>query len=333
VHLTESSRLRARRSARRCGHKHFEHRTGSPNPGRLRRFGEVVRYANSAAALITVHVCSDLRIGRSRTIRIRLDAGSGAMWTYLLGPFFALLPRWWRDLLVRPEDVHWGRAAAISGFAEAGLALYALGRWYYYAMSTCVGNAVAAALSGQNGGEISPQAIGGVALTIWVTHPVTLLLGYAGFEGAVRMCAGAFSGNAYGTLPLFLADKILFSPFRRRKPLVTDSPRGVRGNISSFAGAVRETAAAGSLPGLPDEIRITKNTKGEILEISACQRKQDWTPSSVVRYLNAYYCLEADSRGSGLRPFCYQLRRLPAGVPGRKVLSYAPPDAMIQTDV
>ena len=251
------------------------------------------------------------------------------MWTYVLGPFFALVPRPWRDLLVRPEDVQWGRAAAISGFVEGGLALYALGRWYYYAMSTWVGNAVAAALSGQAGGEVSPQAIGGVALAIWVTHPVTLLLGYAGLEGAFRLCAGAFARNAYGTLPLFLVDKILFGPFRRR-PRNVATAGGVRAGFSSYVGAIGESVQGLTSREVPDELCFTKTNLGEFLEIRACRRKPDWIPPKTVRYLDRYYRLESDSRAGGSRSFLYQLRKLPAGVPGRTVLLYSPSDPVVR---
>jgi len=251
------------------------------------------------------------------------------MLTYVLGPLFALLPTPWRGLLVRPENVQWGRAAAISGFLEAGLALYALGRWYYYAMSTWVGNAIGAALSGKNGPEVSPQAIGAVALTVWVTHPVTLLLMYAGLEGVVRMCAGAFARYAYGTLPLFLVDKILFGPFRRRRgePVAAGSSQG---GFSSYVGAIGESVLGLTSREVSDELCFTKTNLGEFLEIRASRRKPDWIPPKTVRYLDAYYRLESDSRGGGARSFLYQLRKLPAGVPGRTVLLYAPSDAVIR---
>ncbi len=251
------------------------------------------------------------------------------MWTYLLGPFFALLPRPWRDFLVRTQVVQWSRAAAISGFLEAGLALYAQGRWYYYAMSTWVANVTAVALSGKNGAEVSPQAIGAVALTIWVTHPVTLLLAYAGFEGVFRLCAGAFARHAYGTLPLFLLDKILFGPFRRR-PRKPGAAEAGPGGFSSYVGAIGESVQGLTSREVPDELCFTKTNAGEFLEVRACRRKPDWTPPKTVRYLDGYYRLESDSKAGGARSFLYQLRRLPAGVPGRTVLIYSPFDPVIR---
>src|SRR5712664_2082946 len=139
------------------------------------------------------------------------------MWTYLLGPIFAIFPTPWRKSLPFAQIVQWERATAVSGFAEAALAPVALMYWYSHAMSTWVGNGVSVALSGKMGHEVRLQDIGGAALIIWWMHPVTWLLAYFGLEGAVRLCAGAFGGNSCGILPLFLADKIILSPFRRRK--------------------------------------------------------------------------------------------------------------------
>jgi hypothetical protein len=101
------------------------------------------------------------------------------------------------------------------------------------------------------------------------------------------------------------------------------------GNVSSYAGAIRERIRTARLPEVPDELYFTKNESGEILEICASRRKQDWTPPRVVRYLDTYYRLESDSSTAGARPFRYRLRRLAAGVPGRTVLIYAPVDPVV----
>jgi hypothetical protein len=251
------------------------------------------------------------------------------MRTYLFGPIIAFLPKPWRQSLPFAEGVHWGRATAISGFVEAAVALAALMEWYSFAMSKWIGNGVGVALSGKMGTEVRLQDIGGAALIIWWMHPLTLLLAYCGFEGAVRLCAGAFGGSSCGILPLFLADKIVFGPFRRSKRAALDgADRG--GNVSSYAGAIRERVRTARLAEVPDELCFSKSESGEILEVCACRRKQDWTPPRVVRYLDHYYRLEADSSAGGARPFRYRLRRLAAGVPGRTVLLYAPPDAVIR---
>jgi hypothetical protein len=250
------------------------------------------------------------------------------MWTYLLGPIVAVFPKPWRNSLPFAEEVNWERATAISGFAEAAIALVALMYWYSYAMSTWVGNGVGVALSGKMGTEVRLQDIGGAALIVWWMHPLTWLLAYFGLEGALRLCAGAFGGNSCGILPLFLADKIVFSPFRRRKHATLDTA-DTGGNVSSYAGAIRERIRTAKLPEIPDELCFSRNETGEILEVNACRRKQDWTPPRVVRYLDVYYRLEESLSGGAARPFRYRLRRLAAGVPGRTVLIYAPADPVI----
>jgi len=250
------------------------------------------------------------------------------MWTYLFGPIFAIFPTPWRMSLPFDKRVQWERATAISGFAEAALALVSTMYWYSYAMSTWVGNGVSAALDGKMGAGVRPQDIGGAALIVWWMHPATWLCAYFGLEGAVRLCVGAFGGHSCGIFPLFLADKIILSPFRRRK-----EGAGTVSNVSSFAGAIHERVRTTRLAEVPDELCFTKDETGEILEIRASRRKQDWIPPRTVRYMDTYYRLELDSSAAGPRPFRYQLRRLPMGVPGRTVLLYAPLDAVIRNAV
>jgi hypothetical protein len=252
------------------------------------------------------------------------------MWTYLLGPLFAVFPKPWRESLPYLANVQWSRATAISGLTESVLALLALMHWYSLAMTTWVGNGIATALSGKSGPGIEPQMVGAVALTVWATHPLTWLLGYAGLEGAIRSCAAAFTGNSFGILLFFLIDKMAFNPFRRRDHAAADAAVSVRSNLTSFASAIHERIAAATLPEVSDEISFTKRATEEILEIRASRRKQDWIPPRVVRYQDAYFRLEAASRGAAPRPFIYTLLKLSAGVSGRTVLLYAPSDAVIR---
>jgi hypothetical protein len=252
------------------------------------------------------------------------------VWTYILGPFLSILPKRWLKALPFCENVRWGRAAAISGLAESIAALIALSEWYSHAMTSWVGRAVETALSGKLGPGATPEQIGSVALLVWVSHPLTLLLGYAAVEGAVRFCAGAFGENTLAILPLFLFDKIVFGLFVRRAPVVIGSSGGTSNNQSSFVAAIRERAFAKTLPLVSDELCFKRGCSDETLEISACRKKDQWTPPRVVRYQDSYYRLEADSLGAAPRPFHYVLRRLPAGVPGRTVLQYSPGDPIIK---
>ena len=251
------------------------------------------------------------------------------MWTFFLGPFVSILPKRWRDLLPFSDEVRWGPAAAISGLAESLMALVALGYWYMHAMTAWVAQGVESALSGKMGPGVTDQAIGSVALVIWATHPLTLLLGYVGLEGAIRLCSAAFGETILGILPLFLVDKILATVFRRPKLKNTNAVNGSAGSYS-LLGALRDKVLMATLPAVSDELCFRKSALENILEIRASRRKQDWTPPRIVRYQDNYYRLEADSIGPPPRPFLYTLRRLPIGVPGRTVLLYAPFDVVIK---
>jgi len=250
------------------------------------------------------------------------------MWTYFFGPMFSIFPTPWRRALPFSKKVEWEKATAVSGLLQSVLALLASGYWYYSAMSLWTANAVSAALENKLGPDVRPQDIGGVALIVWWMHPVTLLLGYLGIEGIIRFFVGAFGDHGCGIFPLYFADKILFSPFRRRK-----DGAGAVGKVSSFAGAIHERVRTARLEEVPDELLFTKDESAEILEIYASRRKQDWTPPRTLRYEGTYYRLESDSSVAGPRPFCYRLRRLPMGVPGRTVIFYSPKDAVIRDAV
>jgi hypothetical protein len=239
------------------------------------------------------------------------------MGTYLLGPFLALLPKQWRKALSFSSAIDWGRATAISGFAEFILALAAFANLYFTTMNLWVNRGLQVALNGKNHDQpITDHAVGAAALLIWVTHPLTWALAYFAAEGVLRFCAAAFSENILGTLPLFLIAKCVRA--------FSDSPgdEEMRGAASSFFGAVGDKVLEARLPAYVDEIVSARNGDDEILEIRASRRKPDWDPPRVVRMQDRFYRLEACSKGATPRPFRYTLRRLSAGVPGRSVLIY-----------
>jgi hypothetical protein len=275
---------------------------------------------------------SELHIGNSATARAGLATMQPAplMWNYVIGPILALLPKSWRDSLPFASDVQWGRATVVSGLGESLGALIGLGYWYMHAMTTWVDRSVSAALEGKLGAEASVQGIAGVALTVWATHPLTLLLGYCIFEGTVRLCAAAFSEQNLGTFPLALLDWIFVRRFRRRNPAGAMEMGSAASNARSLVDAVRERMLIARGAEEQDELRFRNEAGEELMEIHASRRKQDWIPPRVVRYEDAYYRLEASAVKTGPRPFFYTLRKLPAGVPGRSVLIYSPTEALVR---
>jgi hypothetical protein len=245
------------------------------------------------------------------------------MLTYILGPILALLPKEWRKALPFAQRIHWSHAVALSGLAESGVALAGLAKWYSISMTTWVNRGLEVAINGRAPG-VTDLAIGGIAWFLWLNHPLTWVIGYFSVEGAVRMCAAAFSGSILGTLPLFLVDKAVRVFFGGSKT-VQEAP----GVASSFFGAVGEKILESSVPVSADEISFKKDGSEEILEIRASRKKADWDPPRVVRFEDNYYRLEDCGKCAGPRPFRYTLRRLSAGVMGRKVLVYQPADAVV----
>jgi len=246
------------------------------------------------------------------------------MLTYLLGPFLAFLPKRWRKTLPFSQSIHWSHAVTLSGFAESAVSFAALLQWYTISMTTWVNRGLDVAMSGKAGPGITDHAIGAMALLMWANHPLTWALGYFSVEGAVRMCGAAFSDSLMGTLPLFLVDKTA-RVFLGGSKTDQDAP----GVASSFIGAVSEKILESSVPLSADEVSFQKSATEEIMEIRASRKKPDWDPPRVVRYQESYYRLEDSSKCAGPRPFRYTLRRLSAGVPGRKVLLYEPEDALV----
>ena len=246
------------------------------------------------------------------------------MWTYIVGPFLALLPKGWRKALPFSDAVNWPRAVTLSGLAEMALALAALLYWYSISMTTWVNRGLEVAMSGKAGPGITDQTIGAMAWFLWANHPLTWLLGYFSVEGAVRMCGAAFADNLLGTLPLFLVDKAV-RVFLGGSKTAQEAP----GAASSFFGAIGEKVLESSVPVSADEISVQNSGAEEVMEIRASRRKADWDPPRVVRYQESYYRLEGCSKCAGTRPFRYRLRRLSAGVPGRKVLVYEPESAVV----
>lgn len=249
------------------------------------------------------------------------------MWDYLLGPIFAFLPKRWRKTLSFLRSATWGRAAMVSGLAEFLGAIIALAYWYMCAMTNWVNHAVGYGLSGKFHQVVTVQDIGAVALSVWVTHPLTLILGYFMVEGVARFLA-AYSGETLGTFPLFLCDKIVFGRIRGRETEDSQGMEGAPGNARSFFSAIRGRVLSSMTPDVCDEICPRTDEAGETLEICASRQKKEWNPPRVIRFEGEYYRLESCSAGVGARPFRYMLRRLAVGVPGRTVLIYDPPDAV-----
>lgn len=245
------------------------------------------------------------------------------MWTYLLGPFLALLPRRLRNAVSFSKTVRWRPAAILSGLAESTSALSVLMYWYYYSMSTTLSHLSDLALSGKTAPTTTDYDLGTAALLIWSTHPLTWAIVFFGIEGIVRACAG-LTDTVLGIFPLYFMEKVYATVFSRAEPETPYAAKFSQGHVSSYVGAICDKVVTVRPSNLADELRVVKNASEEFLEIRASREKPEWTPPRVVRFEDRYYRLEESSRGSAPRTFTYKLRRLPKGVPGRSVLIYSP---------
>jgi hypothetical protein len=223
------------------------------------------------------------------------------VWTYSLGPLLALLPERWRQAPLWHGRVHWERAGTVSE------------------MSRRIGQIMDLADSGKLGPGVEEHQVTGAALTLFYMSPVTWMLFYFFVEGAVRFCAAAFTDKAYGSLPLWMVERVTRAIRTPQEGTVAET---VKENAKSIAGSIRERVMVARLKDVEDELRFWEEGTEVVLAICSSRRKQEWDPPKIVRVDEAFYRLEESRVGRGPRPFQYRLRRLEAGVMGRKVLQY-----------
>lgn len=128
----------------------------------------------------------------------------------MLGPILALLPSRWRHCLPDRIDGDWQRAGALSGVYEFIGAVVALGYWYMADVPRRIEQIVGATADGRVPVGLGEHQVNGAALTFFYLNPLTWLLFYFFFEGAVRLCGAAFTENVLGTLPLYLIERLTF---------------------------------------------------------------------------------------------------------------------------
>jgi hypothetical protein len=163
------------------------------------------------------------------------------------------------------------------------------------------------------------HAMGGAALFLFYLHPLTWLMFFFFFEGAVRTGAAVATEKVHGSFPLYVVDRLLFWV---RHPGEARVGEQVREHGSSFAESIREWLMVARLKEVEDEVEYSKRGEDDFLEIHASRRKKEWVEPLIVRVEGSYYRLDESWVGKGERPFCYRLKQLPAGVPGRKVIQY-----------
>jgi hypothetical protein len=239
-----------------------------------------------------------------------------------VGPLLVLLPERWRRRLPGVMDVDWRRAATLSAIYQLLLAVVGLGYWYISEVPTRIGQMIDATADGRIPVGMTEHQVSGAALTFFYLSPLTWLLFYFFFEGAVRLCGAAITESILGSFPLYLAERLLFWV---KHPKQARVGKTVKETATSIAGSIRERMMVAGLPEVVDELEYSANGEEAWLEIRSSRRKEEWLEPKIVRVDEIYYRLEKSSVEAPPRPFCYRLRRLPAGVPGRSVILYKAP--------
>jgi len=251
------------------------------------------------------------------------------MWTYLIGPLLTLLPLRWRARWVADRPVNWAAAGLISGILEFVASFALLGAWYVQGMHRYIGALVDSAANAPKGVAAGLHEIQGMALTVFVLHPLTWTLCYFCFEGAIRTLAALAAEQAPGSLPLVLIDRVLTPSQRRREPYdAEDVARGERGFFRVVWAELRKRYRIQRAPLAADEVRSTMGRDGAGLQICSCRSKPTWTPGKLVRYADAFYRVESSRMDDSPRPFVFELKRMPAGVPSRSVHLYSPDEPL-----
>lgn len=225
----------------------------------------------------------------------------GAAWkTYLLGPFYVLLPKRWRQRDQHGSETYLANAAVISGVGEAVATLFVLGAWFVKYFAMLGGKYAAFATAGDRANSFSPLDLGEMGLLVFATHPLTLLIVYFGMEGIFRTVGALTMGEVTGTLPLYGAE-FIWRLVSRRKVV--------------------------ELPLVADEI-----TPGDAtcdMRISSCRCRDGWKYPYTLRYGGAYFqVLDEKYISVGPRPYVYSLRRLPVGEIARGLHQYDPADVL-----
>lgn len=110
-------------------------------------------------------------------------------------------------------------------------------------------------------------------------------------------------------------------PYDPQSVLQHAPPRGLMGHA---VDAVRDGIRLKTLPLVADEVLRGGAVQGWDLRIQSCRPKPDWTVGRTVRFEDRFYRLESLYDAQPPRPFGFELRAMPTGVPGRSVILFDP---------
>ncbi len=226
------------------------------------------------------------------------------MWTYLLGPLLALLPARWRAKLVPEAPIAWPVAALLSGLAESIGGLATLIWWYFQTMQRYIGAMVDTALDGKTSAPSTDHQIKGMALILFVLHPLTWALCYFTFEGTLRWLAAYLTDESPASLPLVLMDQLLTRAQRKRELL--------------------------GVPLVRDEATRGDGKQPWDLKVASCRAKPHWKHPLAIGYEREFFQVAGESHApaTSARPHVYLLKRAHPGEALRGLEHYDPEDVL-----
>lgn len=225
------------------------------------------------------------------------------MRTYLLGPFLVLLPESYRRRLGGRWDINWTRAALLSGFAQVWVAILLLALRYLDFIRSIIqryGDTMVEATGNKETLERALNTLGPMAWLEYLLQPLTLLLIYFFVEGTVRLLVAVSTGEAVGSLPLYLLE------LGRTRAVEVKRERALE-------------------PLIADE--VTRSAPGE-LRIASCRPRDAWDQLTTIEYEGEFYELAETLAGRPPRPYVYRLRPIPPGKVIRGLHHYHPEELL-----
>ncbi len=158
--------------------------------------------------------------------------------------------------------------------------------------------------AGQKGGDTAVRGMGIIFFLAYILLPVTLMLIYFGFEGAVRFVAAGATGEVVGTLPLALVDMA----GQKWNAYYAEKKQG---------------------PRVPDLVSVPPTDgSGYDLSIASCREKPGWDHLMTISYNETLYEVLDSVEGDEPRKHVYLLRRAPLHKVVRGLYHYDPEEAM-----
>ncbi|MDA2914043.1 TMEM134 family protein [Acidobacteriia bacterium AH_259_A11_L15] len=200
------------------------------------------------------------------------------MLAFLASVLLSFLPpryrAWWRH----EESEEMSRAALVSGFLQ----VFVCGLLFIV-------------------GFIAYAPTAGISKMAWLEYAFTpqgALLGYLSFEGLVRFFVALVSGEALGTLPLYV--------------------------VAWVQGRAERARAERTLgPAVADRMERGDGREYD-WSIATCRPKPNWDRLMTVAYQDELYEVVKEERGAKPRPYVYFLRKMPEGKVVRGLHHYDP---------